>query len=198
MQCTGFFVHLSVAVKFANIGKTIADGCGGSKRGRVSARQQDQSHPPSTSLAKLPRLAKPARRGASPQSRVAIKLKTERQDSKPLSHKMRKQGGAPLVPPNNLDPFARRWYTWLLFARTPLMNNIVAMVLLLSCGNGLAATRKNTPKDTGLRFEVSFPKESSSTPLDGRILLLISNNNDQEPRFQLSYNTTESQQVFGV
>ena len=78
------------------------------------------------------------------------------------------------------------------------MKKIIAAVLLFSCIDGLAATRKNAPKVGGLRFEVSFPQESSSTPLDGRILLLISNNHDKEPRFQLSYNTTESQQVFGI
>jgi hypothetical protein len=48
------------------------------------------------------------------------------------------------------------------------------------------------------RIEISFPKELSANSLDGRVLLLISNNNDKEPRFQISYNTTESQQAFGV
>jgi len=39
---------------------------------------------------------------------------------------------------------------------------------------------------------------ASATPLDGHVLLLISNNDEKEPRFQLSFDTTESQQAFGV
>ena len=38
----------------------------------------------------------------------------------------------------------------------------------------------------------------SGTPLDGHVLLLISNNNEKEPRFQISFMTPDSQQVFGV
>ncbi len=53
-------------------------------------------------------------------------------------------------------------------------------------------------KPAGPRFEVSFPKEMSAAPLDGHVLLLIANNNDKEPRFQISFMTAESQQVFGV
>jgi len=59
-------------------------------------------------------------------------------------------------------------------------------------------TAPKAAKPAGLRFEISFSKEMSATPLDGHVLLLISNNNEKEPRFQLSYNTTESQQMFGA
>ena len=48
-----------------------------------------------------------------------------------------------------------------------------------------------------LRFEVSFPATSSAKPLDGRMLLLISNNNTREPRLQISEDPT-TQQVFGI
>jgi len=47
------------------------------------------------------------------------------------------------------------------------------------------------------RFEISFPKERSASPLDGRVLLLISTSEKPEPRFQISF-TAESQQAFGV
>ncbi|HLY18635.1 MAG TPA: alpha/beta hydrolase-fold protein [Bryobacteraceae bacterium] len=47
------------------------------------------------------------------------------------------------------------------------------------------------------RFEISFPKEMSSTPLDGHALLLISTSGSPEPRFQINF-TVRSQQVFGV
>ncbi len=37
-----------------------------------------------------------------------------------------------------------------------------------------------------LRFAVSFPAEHSATPLDGRILLMVSNDQEPEPRFQVN------------
>jgi hypothetical protein len=55
-----------------------------------------------------------------------------------------------------------------------------------------------TAKAASPRFEISFPKEMSGTPLDGHVLLLISNNPEKEPRFQISYMTPDSQQMFGV
>ncbi|HEV2905080.1 MAG TPA: hypothetical protein VGW32_08540, partial [Pyrinomonadaceae bacterium] len=48
-----------------------------------------------------------------------------------------------------------------------------------------------------LRFEISFPATSSAKPLDGRMLLLIANNNTREPRLQISEDPT-TQQVFGI
>ncbi len=48
-----------------------------------------------------------------------------------------------------------------------------------------------------LRFEISFPAASSAKPLDGRMLLLISNNNTRAPRLQISEDPT-TQQVFGI
>ena len=54
------------------------------------------------------------------------------------------------------------------------------------------------PKPQALRFEVSFSKDLSATPLDGHILLLISKDNEQEPRFQIDIDVTASQQAFGV
>jgi hypothetical protein len=48
-----------------------------------------------------------------------------------------------------------------------------------------------------LVFEISFPKELSSAPVDGRVLLIISREAKQEPRFGVAEGI-ESQQVFGV
>ena len=48
-----------------------------------------------------------------------------------------------------------------------------------------------------LKFEISFPEEVSKEALDGRLLLLISTNNDKEPRFQISEDLS-TQQVFGI
>src|SRR5258705_4055998 len=50
---------------------------------------------------------------------------------------------------------------------------------------------------SSLRFEVTFPSERSATPLDGRLLLLISTDSSAEPRFQIS-DAPSTQQVFGV
>lgn len=73
-----------------------------------------------------------------------------------------------------------------------------SIVLLLFVAAAQTNPRKQAAKPASLRFEISFPKEMSAAALDGHVLLLISNNNGKEPRFQLSYNTTESQQAFGV
>ena len=48
-----------------------------------------------------------------------------------------------------------------------------------------------------VKFAVSFPAERSKTPLDGRMLLLLSTNDQAEPRFQIS-DGPATQLVFGV
>jgi len=54
----------------------------------------------------------------------------------------------------------------------------------------------NRPQ-SNLGFAVSFPSERSASPLDGRLLLLISKNNEREPRFQINEDLN-TQQVFGI
>ena len=46
-------------------------------------------------------------------------------------------------------------------------------------------------------FDITFPASASKDALDGRLLLLISTNNTDEPRFQISEDLT-TQQVFGI
>lgn len=48
-----------------------------------------------------------------------------------------------------------------------------------------------------LRFAVSFTQEKNKTPLDGRLLLMFSTNEEKEPRFQISDDQT-TQQIFGI
>ena len=48
-----------------------------------------------------------------------------------------------------------------------------------------------------LRFAISFAASAGKEPLDGRVLLLISTNNEKEPRFQISEDLS-TQQVFGM
>ncbi len=56
-----------------------------------------------------------------------------------------------------------------------------------------AAPQPSSP----LRFEISFAKDLSAAPLDGRMYLLLSTDDKEEPRHEISYRT-DSQQVFGV
>ncbi|HEY3973928.1 MAG TPA: alpha/beta hydrolase-fold protein [Candidatus Sulfotelmatobacter sp.] len=75
---------------------------------------------------------------------------------------------------------------------------IAVVVCVFVSFPALAASSKAGAKPAGTRFEISFSKEISAAPLDGHVLLLISNNDEKEPRFQISFMTPDSQQVFGV
>jgi len=59
------------------------------------------------------------------------------------------------------------------------------------------AELKSSEQSANIRFDISFPASSSKEALDGRLLLLLSTNNDSEPRLQISEDLT-TQQVFGV
>jgi hypothetical protein len=48
-----------------------------------------------------------------------------------------------------------------------------------------------------LQFAISFPQERSTSPLDGRMLLMISKTGDSEPRFQIS-DGPKTQLIFGT
>src|SRR5579862_9189901 len=50
---------------------------------------------------------------------------------------------------------------------------------------------------SGQTITVSFPAARSEKPLDGRLLLLLSNDASEEPRMQID-DTPKSQMVFGV
>jgi len=49
-----------------------------------------------------------------------------------------------------------------------------------------------------LRFGVSFTEELEKKPLDGRMLLMISNDDSREPRFQISARSPDAQLIFGI
>jgi len=57
--------------------------------------------------------------------------------------------------------------------------------------------RKTRIVSNNLRFGISFTKEASQIPLDGRMLLMISSDEGREPRFQIS-SGPESQLIFGI
>ena len=52
-------------------------------------------------------------------------------------------------------------------------------------------------ENSNLSFKISFPKELHDQPIDGRLVLLISANDDAEPRFQIQ-DGPDTQCVFGI
>ncbi|MCA9732290.1 MAG: hypothetical protein H6696_16095 [Deferribacteres bacterium] len=54
-----------------------------------------------------------------------------------------------------------------------------------------------TAEETGTSFTISFTKKQSAQALDGRMVLLLSTNNEKEPRFQIT-DGAETQLAFGV
>jgi len=66
----------------------------------------------------------------------------------------------------------------------------LAVVMVASLA-ALAATSKP------LVFEISFPTELSAAPVDGHILLILSKDDKQEPRFGVGEGI-ESQKAFGM
>ena len=56
---------------------------------------------------------------------------------------------------------------------------------------------RQAPAGRPLRFEISFAGGVRATPVDGRVLLMISTRGDAEPRFQIGEGL-ETQQIFGV
>ncbi|MEK6478561.1 hypothetical protein WJR50_13540 [Catalinimonas sp. 4WD22] len=62
---------------------------------------------------------------------------------------------------------------------------VIPLYLLTACG------------EDSLQFAISFPDSLSEEALDGRILLLISDNNEAEPRFQIS-DGPDTKLVFGI
>jgi hypothetical protein len=69
---------------------------------------------------------------------------------------------------------------------------LLAFIIATATSNAAPA-----PDSTAPKFSVSFPKERSATPLDGRLLLLLSTDPSEEPRMQISL-APRTQMVFGL
>jgi len=80
--------------------------------------------------------------------------------------------------------------TWI---NMPRGHAVVALILLLTA-NGKTTEKEFMGK---LRFAISFTAEKSRTPIDGRLLLMLSVNEEKEPRFQIS-DDPGTQQIFGI
>src|SRR5271155_5447973 len=61
----------------------------------------------------------------------------------------------------------------------------------------LTAGALHAQQPPSYRFAVSFTKQQSSTPLDGRLLLILSTDPSAEPRLQIS-NSVRTQMIFGL
>ncbi|HZQ96213.1 MAG TPA: alpha/beta hydrolase-fold protein [Candidatus Sulfotelmatobacter sp.] len=75
---------------------------------------------------------------------------------------------------------------------------LVALSAVLVSVPSATAAEKKSARPAAPRFEISFPQEMSATALDGHVLLLISGNDQKEPRFQVNFIVPDSQQVFGI
>ena len=67
-----------------------------------------------------------------------------------------------------------------------LLTATTALIAALACAPTMAAS-----------FAVSFAPETSATPLDGRVILILSTNDEREPRFQVRPGV-DAVQIFGV
>jgi len=61
----------------------------------------------------------------------------------------------------------------------------------------ITAPANAAPDSTAPKFSVSLPKERSAQPLDGRLLLILSNDPSEEPRMQISL-APRTQMIFGT
>jgi len=73
-----------------------------------------------------------------------------------------------------------------------LLSGIIVILFMFSACQNHGKTELSS-----LRFGISFSKDVCEETLDGRMLLMISTNNNQEPRFQIS-DGPETQLIFGI
>ena len=73
----------------------------------------------------------------------------------------------------------------------------VSLILLFFPFRPDASLARNTNGDAGMHFNVEVPKDKSTAPLDGRILVMLSTDNAEEPRFQIT-NDAKTQLIFGI
>jgi len=87
--------------------------------------------------------------------------------------------------------------------RQRISRELALVLLIFSIGVGIAVfgtSCQQVSKDTGakLRIGVSYARELDPGPLDGRMLLMISNNESRDPRFQISSRSEDAQLIFGI
>ena len=79
-------------------------------------------------------------------------------------------------------------------ARRNSLNAVFFLVLLMM----IAQPASSSPTaGNGPKFEITFPRDRSGQPLDGRLLLLLSTDPSEEPRMQINI-SPNTQMVFGI
>jgi hypothetical protein len=76
-------------------------------------------------------------------------------------------------------------------------NFIYVVAVCLAAASIFPPSLHAVPPPDAPKFSVSFPKERSAQPLDGRLLLILSNDASEEPRMQISL-APRTQMIFGL
>lgn len=82
------------------------------------------------------------------------------------------------------------------FSRGSLRRHLPKSAALLALG--LLAACRGSDSPEGLRFEISFSEELASEAQDGRLILILANNDETEPRFQYRIYDPKTQLGFGI
>lgn len=85
-----------------------------------------------------------------------------------------------------------------LHRRRTVVRTYVTLGLAAASSPLLAQSAASSPQPTRLRFAISFPRSRSTQALDGRIILVISNNEKREPRFENDVYQADTQLAFGI
>ncbi len=75
---------------------------------------------------------------------------------------------------------------------------LVAPLFLLGAWAVGGSRGRVLKREAGFRIGVSYPKELGPGPFDGRMLLILADNDGREPRFQVSSRNEDAQPVFGI
>jgi len=78
-----------------------------------------------------------------------------------------------------------------------LEKGFVFLFIVLVLGSFIACQRSYEEKSSKMSFAISFSDDLSPEPLDGRMLLMVSDNENREPRFQINTGP-DTQLIFGV
>jgi hypothetical protein len=75
---------------------------------------------------------------------------------------------------------------------------ILAALFIVIGGSACQSHTNYEGRETGLQIGVLYPKELGPGPFDGRMLLMLSDNDSREPRFQISSRNEDAQPIFGI
>ena len=89
-----------------------------------------------------------------------------------------------------------RMFSWT-SARLAVLSLLASLAAAIVTIVPAGATPAPSPDTAAPKFSVSFPKERSAQPLDGRLLLILSNDASEEPRMQISL-APRTQMIFGL